>query len=77
MAEWLFWWTLAAMLWTGHYFGTGVFLQQFSMAALAAGAVALLSSGDLELQLHLFLFLACLQILIARRSASAKRPSRR
>ena len=67
MAEWLFWWTLVAMLWTGHRFGTGVFLLQFSLAALLSGGAAILFPGSLEGQLQLFLFSACLQILIVRR----------
>jgi len=77
VAEWLFWWTLAAMLWTGHHFGTGVFLLQFSLAALGAGVVALVSFGDLERQLQFFLFLACLQMLLTRRSGVSKRLFRR
>ena len=77
MAEWLFWWTLAAMLWTGYHFGTGVFLLQFSLAAVGAGVVALVPFGDLQWQLHFFLFLACLQMLLARRSRASKPPSSR
>ena len=78
MAEWLFWWTLAAMLWTGHRFGTGVFLSQFSLAALFAGATAIVFPGSLEGQLQFFLFLACLQILVVRRRPGTRhRPHRR
>jgi len=65
------------MLWTGHHFGTGVFLLQFSLAALGAGVVALVSFGDLERQLQFFLFLACLQMLLTRRSGVSKRLFRR
>lgn len=73
MAEWLFWWTLAAMLWAGHLFGTGVFLSQFSVAAFASGAAALAFPGYLEEQLHLFLFLALVQAIAARRRADPRR----
>lgn len=77
MAEWLFWWILAAMLWTGDRFGAGVFLAQFGLAALAAGTAAILFPGALEAQLQLFLFLACLQILVLRRLRARHRAHRR
>lgn len=73
MAEWLFWWILAALLWTGERAGTGVYLGQFASAAFVAGASAIAFPGYLEGQLQLFLFLACLQILIVRRRQRAGR----
>ena|GEM_PF-3323422 len=82
MADWLFWWTLAAMLWAGHLFGTGIFLSQFSLAALFSGAAALAYPGHLDEQLHLFIFLSLVQALFARRAlvrrrAGSRRPPRR
>lgn len=77
MAEWLFWWILAAMLWTGDRAGTGVFLAQFAWAAFGAGATAIAFPGYLDAQLQLFLFLACLQILVLRRYKRARRRTRR
>lgn len=73
MAEWLFWWILAAMLWTGERAGAGVYLAQFARAAFGAGATAIAFPGFLDAQLQLFLFLACLQILVLRRRQRARR----
>lgn len=75
--DWLFWWALAAMLWTGHLFGTGVFLGQFGLAAFVSGAAAYAYPGYVEEQLHLFLFLALVQALITRRVWTRRAPLRR
>ncbi|MFO7318393.1 MAG: hypothetical protein LOD85_04875 [Clostridia bacterium] len=75
MAEWLFWWTLAAMLWLGHWSGVGVFLSEFSRAAALSGAAALMIPGSIEAQLHLFLAAALAQCVLARLVRTRRPPA--
>lgn len=70
MSDWLFWLVLCSMLLTGHTIGAGLFMLQFTWAALSTAALAGLFPVAMEQQLHFFLFASAVQLLYLR---SAKR----
>lgn len=69
MTDWLFWLSLAGMLWTGHAAGVGFALRAFASAAGAVALLAALFPLDLERQLQSFLLFGALHLWAARRAA--------
>lgn len=66
MADWLFWVSLGAMLSAGGIAGVGLALGSFAFAALAVGLCAVAFDMPLERQLHLFLVISGLLLIIRR-----------
>lgn len=77
VADWLFWTSLAGMLWIGQMWGVGLLLRQFALAAGLVAGIAAVGVISLEDQLHIFLLLSFLSLLSRRLSVAFKLTSRR